>query len=280
VTCGRSGPTWDPAASCNSVGTVPTSPSAARRPVVALRRLLSVPAVALLAAAPVLAACSGDDGAAAPVDGSAAADGGGHDHGGDSEFGSSMGARTVSVEEVAELGPGPSVGEAWSGLLGLNVCGRFLEPPTAVAGPVGGFATPADGTFTLTPTDPGDAGHGATVGDLARLVGIDLSTATISLPETVKPATLDLGATGPDDADLPLAGATLRTGDACTEDVQAEVQLWIYDREAVDTGDGVLQVVTDPEDVAVVEDGMAFVIALSPTSSLPTLPPSALIDQR
>jgi hypothetical protein len=58
------------------------------------------------------------------------------------------------------------------------------------------------------------------------------------------------------------------------------VQLWIYDREAVDTGDGVLQVVTDPEDVAVVEDGMAFVIALSPTSSLPTLPPSALIDQR
>jgi len=74
---------------------------------------------------------------------------------------------------------------------------------------------------------------------------------------------------------LPVAGATFVTGQKCGT-VPAEVQLWVYTRDAANTGNAVRQVVTNPQDVPVVEDGMAFVIAFSPASSLPTLPPSAL----
>lgn len=185
---------------------------------------------------------------------------------------------TYSVDEVADLGPGPDVGERWSGLLGLNVCGRFLDPPPAVTTPKAGFSTAGDGTFELAPESEGDAGHAATVGGLAELADIRIATGEIHLPGTTEPPVVDLGPAGEDLSDVQVAGATLRTGDACGESARGEVQLWVFDRDAVDTGD-VVRVVTDPQDVPVVEDGMAFVIAFSPESSLPTLPPSALIDR-
>lgn len=225
----------------------------------------------MLALAAALGACSSDEPAAPTTSGRD----GGHDHG--SELGSSMEPPTFSVEDVAALGPGPRVGDRWKGLLGLNVCGRFLEPPTAATPASGGFSTAGNGTFELAPGQEADAGHSATVGDLAELVGIEVSTGELRLPSGTQPTSIDLGPAGTDDSDVDVAGAVLRTGDACGESARGEVQLWVYDRAAVDSGD-VVRVVTDPQDVPIVEDGMALVIAFSPESSLPTLPPSALID--
>lgn len=189
---------------------------------------------------------------------------------GDGVYGSSMAPAIVPVAEIAELGPGPSVGDTWRGHLGLNVCGRFLEPPGPAGTPVGGFSADGTGAFTLAPTTEADAGRGATVADLAATVGIGLETGTLSLPPSTTPAAIDL-----DRGPLTLAGATLGTGQDCGG-VRASVQLWVYTPEAAETGEDVRVVVTDPQDVPVVRDGMVFVIALAPTSSLPTLPPSAL----
>lgn len=231
------------------------------------RLVRSIALVPLLVGA--LAACSSDDSASTTTTA-----GDGHDHG----YGSSMEPPTFSVADVADLGPGPKVGDRWSGLLGLNVCGRFLEPPHAVPTPKAGFTTAGDGTFELAPEVEEDAGHGATVGDLAELAGIRMATGELHFPDTTEPPVVDLGPAGEDFSDVQVAGAVLRTGDACGDSARGEVQLWVFDRAAVDTGE-VVRVVTDPQDVPVVEDGMAFVIAFSPESSLPTLPPSALIDR-
>lgn len=191
-------------------------------------------------------------------------------HGG-SPYGSSMSPEVVSVADVTELGPGPQVGQAFGGNLGLNVCGRFLEPPAPVA-PVGGASVDGAGRFTVAPTGATGAGHAATVGEVARAAGVDLATGAVTLPPSTRPVQVDLGSGG---APVAVAGRTLRSGDRCGED-RATVQLWVYTKDAVETGRAVRLVVTDPERTPVVEDGMAFVIAFSPESSLPTLPPSVL----
>jgi hypothetical protein len=210
---------------------------------------------------------SGDDaGRTAQEDGSGQAG-----HGGDGVYGSSMGPETVSASDVADLGPGPEVGDTWSGDVGLNVCGRFLDPPAAVGPPVAGFSTDGSGRFTLSPTAADESGHAATVEHLAALVGITVGTGTMTLPPSTTPAQVDL-----DEGPVTVAGSTMVTGQDCGP-AQATVQLWIYTPDAAASGEDVRVVVTDPQDVPVVEDGMTFVFALAPTSSLPTLPPSALV---
>jgi hypothetical protein len=213
-----------------------------------------------------LAGCSSDD-SASPSTTAGAAHG---DHGGGGTYGSSMAPETVSVAKVADLGPGPRVGDTWTGTVGLNVCGRFLEPPTAAGPPVDGVGTDGTGHFTVAPATEAQAGHAATVGKLLQQTGITMSTGSLSLPDSTRPATIEEG-----NGIQQVAGATFGTGQMCGT-TPAEVQLWIYTKDAADTGTAVRQVVTDPQDVPVVEDGMVFVVAFSPESSLPTLPPSAL----
>ncbi|MFZ4516839.1 MAG: hypothetical protein ACOYOP_00500 [Microthrixaceae bacterium] len=246
------------------------------------RRAALLVAVAVAVVAP--AACS-DGSSSASGDGSSTTapapttapttapngDGDASGHGGHSQYGSAMAPAVVSTQDVAKLGPGPQVGQTFSGNLGLNVCGRFLEPPVPAA-PVGGATVDGAGRFTVAPTSAAEAGHAATVGELARAAGIDLATGSVSLPTTTKPGQVDLGSLG---SPVATAGRTLRSGDPCGKD-RGTVQLWVYSKDAVDTGKDVRMVVTDPERTPVVEDGMAFVIAFSPESSLPTLPPSVL----
>jgi hypothetical protein len=239
-----------------------------RRPFAATLVLLAV------LTAGSLAACADDDrtGAGATT---TAAGGHGDDHGTDSPFGGAMTPRTVSVADVAALGPGPAIGDRWSGELGLNVCGRFLEPPAAVDPPVAGVSTPGDGSFSFAPAAGSDAvGPAATLGTLLAAAGVEAGTGSMTLPPGTRPDSIELTA----DALIPVAGATFRTGERCG-DVPAEVQLWVYSPDAVRTGSDVRIVVTDPEDVPVALDGMAFVLAFAPASSLPTLPPSALVDR-
>jgi hypothetical protein len=232
----------------------------------AVRTALAVPVVLGLLMAG--AGCSSEE----EADPSAARDGSSESgHGGDGVYGSSMGPEIVSVAEVADLGAGPQVGDSWSGDVGLNVCGRFLDPPAAVGPPVAGFSTDGSGRFTLAPTTAEQSGHAATVGSLAALVGITMGTGTMTLPPSTTPARVDL-----DEGPVEVAGSTLNTGQDCGP-AQATVQLWIYTPDAAASGEDVRVVVTDPQDVPVVEDGMTFVFALTPTSSLPTLPPSALV---
>jgi len=230
------------------------------------RRPLLTAIAALVVLGAVPAACSSDDSASTTTTGTGHA---GHD-GGSGTYGSSMAPETVSVAKVAALGPGPRVGDTWTGTIGLNVCGRFLEPPTAAGAPVDGVGTDGTGHFSVVPTTPAQAGHAATVGKLLQQTGISMSTGSLSLPPSTRPATIEQG-TGVEQ----VAGATFGTGQKCGT-TPAEVQLWIYTKEAADTGQAVRQVVTDPLDVPVAQDGMVFVVAFSPASSLPTLPPSAL----
>lgn len=233
------------------------------------RRPAALVAALVAALALVGAACSSDEDGAATT--TTADDGHGHGEG-SSQFGSSMQPDVVSVAELAELGPGPEVGDEWSGWIGLDVCGRFLEPPTPVAPAPGAVSTTGDGSYSVAPTSEAHAGHAATIGGLAEQVGIGLSTGELTLPDTVEPASFDL-----EGAMVQAAGATFRTGETCGG-TPAEVQLWVYSRDAADSGEDVRVIVTDPQDAPVVEDGMAFVIAFAPESSLPTLPPSALVD--
>ncbi len=234
-------------------------------------RILAASVVAVLGL--VVPGCASDDEAGPTTTaGDEAADNShGHDGGASADgYGSSMAAETVSVADIAELGPGPGVGEAWTGQIGLNVCGRFLEPPAAAGQAGSGMSTDGTGTFTVAPTTEDTAGHAATVGALARQLGLSLGTGTVTFPASTTPVSIEQGA-----GDMAVAGATLTTGQRCG-DTPAEVQLWIYTPDAANTGEDVRQVVTDPQDVPIVQDGMVFVVAVSPTSSLPTLPPSAL----
>lgn len=182
-----------------------------------------------------------------------------------------MAPPTATVAQVAALGPGPSVGQTFDGSVGLNVCGRFLSMPAAVpADPSTGFALTSEGHFSVTPTAGAVAGHGATVAGLARMLGVEMSSSKVSF-----------GAGSPEQIEV--AGTTIEVAGhsfgpkATCGDTPAEVQLWVFPKAAVETGQGLVKVVEDPQDVPIVEDGMAFVIAVTPESSLPTLPPSALV---
>ncbi len=181
-----------------------------------------------------------------------------------SQFGSSMGVSRVDVAAVEALGDGPGPGGEWSVPMGVSICGRFVDVPVgeAVDGVVGDA-----GVATVTGSD---AGAVPTVGDYAASVGIELEAGRLTLPSGVTPPELDNT-----DPPTPVAGATFRTGDTCG-DTTAEVQVWVYSEEAARTGDGIMVVTQNPGAIPFAEDGMAMVIALSPESSLPTLPPSAM----
>lgn len=220
--------------------------------------------IVLIALALVAAACSGEessDTTASTAATTTESEFGGHEaHGMDIEIG--------TVDDVAALGAGPSVGERWEIPIGVNVCGRFIETPSS--DPVGGVAAGEGATAVVEPVDEASSGHGATLGDYAESAGISLSTGEIGLPTGIVPPVIEVTGT-----DVPLDGATFRTGDLCGEN-RGEVQVWVYSADAVQTGRGLLTVVTDPERIPFVEEGMALVLAFAPESSLPTLPPSAL----
>jgi hypothetical protein len=236
---------------------------------VTLRVTLAVPVAALALLAVAAAGCSSDDSSSGPS-GSGSGSSQEHGHGGSGTYGSSMAPENVSVADVADLGPGPQVGRTFTGTIGLNVCGRFLEPPVPAGPPVGGVSTDGKGHYTAAPTTAAEAGHAATVGDLLQQVGITMATGSLTLPASTTPATIEEPGLF-----LPVAGATLTTGQTCGK-LPAQVQLWLYTKDAADTGRNVRQVVTDPQNTPIAADGMVFVVAFSPESSLPTLPPSAL----
>lgn len=233
-----------------------------------------VTTVAVVAAAALTTAgCAGSDSPSAATVGSSARDATTTTK---SPYGShaGMAPKTATVADVAKLGSGPSVGEAFHGFVGLDVCGRFLELPVArtvdPAPTTDGISLSPDGRFTVSPTDEAAAGHAATVGGLARLMGVELSGATVELTPDFEPARTEVAG-----ASIELAGATFGP-DARCGDTKAQVELWVYPADAVRTGDGLVKVVDDIGSVPIVQDGMAFVIAVAPESSLPTLPPSAM----
>jgi hypothetical protein len=181
-----------------------------------------------------------------------------------SQYGSSMGTESGDVADVAALGDGPADGTVWEVPVGLSICGRFVDVPPGetvngvTAGPV-------------TATVAGGAGEDApTLGDFAASAGIGLGAGRLTLPADIVPAELDNT-----EPPTPIAGATLATGDTCGETV-GEVQVWVYSADARTTGDGILVVTQDLANVPFAEEGMAMVIAFTPESSLPTLPPSAM----
>lgn len=210
----------------------------------------------------VAPACSGDgdDDPAAATSSTAA-----------SQFGSSMGVTESPASAVAELGDGPSPGQTWSVPVGLNVCGRFIEPltggPTEVAGST--LVATTEGRLEIVAGD--EVSGMPLVADYAELVGMALSTGSLTLPEQVQPAVLDST-----DPITQLAGATLDERTTCGG-VPASVQVWVYSAEATDSGDGILVVGDQPELVPFSQEGMSVVVAFSPESSLPTLPPSAVL---
>lgn len=235
--------------------------------------------VATVMLAPVASGCSGDDVGSGSTATTTTAVSGHSTHGDDdgSAYGShGMEPEVATVEQVRELGPGPRVGETFRGHIGLNVCGRFLEPPPPSTPSDGsassGFITDGRGDYTLTPPTEPVSGHRATIGELASQSGIELSSGKVTFAGSTTPAQIDVAG-----GTTEIAGATFDDTARCG-DVDAQVQLWIYPASGVATGDGVRAVVVDPQDAPVVEDGMAFVIAVTPESSLPTLPPSALLD--
>lgn len=181
-----------------------------------------------------------------------------------SQFGSSMGVTRVDVAEVQALGDGPGPGEQWTVPMGVSICGRFVDVPTGE--PVDGVAGDA-GVAAVSGSGDGEV---PTVGDYATSVGIELEAGRLTMPSDVTPPELDNT-----EPPTPVAGATFRTGDTCG-DTAAEVQVWVYSEEAARTGDGIMVVTQNPAAVPFAEDGMAVVIALTPESSLPTLPPSAM----
>jgi len=199
------------------------------------------------------------------------------EEGGGSQYGShGMEPEVASVAQIGELGPGPAVGQTFQGHIGLNVCGRFLDPPPESTPSDGsassGFTTDGKGDFSVSPPTEAVAGHQATIGELAAQAGIRLSSGKVTFAPTTTPAQIDIAGVS-----MAIAGATFDDATRCG-DVETEIQLWVYPASGVATGDGVRAVVEDPQHTPVVEDGMAFVIAVMPESSLPTLPPSALLD--
>lgn len=218
-----------------------------------IARLLAAASILALA----LAACGGDDA------GDTAASASTSTTEPASQYGSSMGVTPGDVADVAALGDGPADGEVWEVPVGLSVCGRFVDLPTG--DPVGGVTA---GAFSATVEGGGAATP--TVGDLADSAGIELGAGRLTLPEGIVPPELDNT-----DPPTPIAGASFATGDLCGQ-TPGEVQVWVYSEDARESGDGILVVTQDVGNVPFVQEGMAMVIAFTPESSLPTLPPSAL----
>jgi hypothetical protein len=181
-----------------------------------------------------------------------------------SQFGSSMGTQRGDVADVADLGDGPADGAVWEIPVGLSICGRFVDVPAGdavhgvTAGPVS--ATVTGGVDDEPPT----------VGDFAESAGIGLEAGRLTMPDDIVPAELDNT-----DPPTPLAGTTFATGDLCGE-TAGEVQVWVYSTDARESGDGILVVTQDLANVPFAQEGMAVVVAFTPESSLPTLPPSAM----
>lgn len=222
-----------------------------------IARLLSAASILALVLVLALAACGGDDA------GDTAASASTSTTEPASQYGSSMGVTPGDVADVAALGDGPADGEVWEVPVGLSVCGRFVDLPTG--DPVGGVTA---GAFSATVE--GDGAAAPTVGDLADSAGIELGAGRLTLPEGIVPPELDTT-----DPPTPIAGASLATGDLCGQ-TPGEVQVWVYSEDARESGDGILVVTQDVGNVPFVQEGMAMVIAFTPESSLPTLPPSAL----
>lgn len=186
-----------------------------------------------------------------------------------SEHGSHMAPPQVKVSQVVRSGSGPAVGDDWRAWIALNVCGQFLEPTAAE--PVRGIRPLADGTVEISPRDPADAGADAVIGSYVEAVSAQLSTGSLTLPDDVEPAAIEVRGTPVD-----VAGRTFTDGDECG-DVPGKVAVWVYSPEAVRTGNGLVTVVEDPQNVPFIADGMAIVITFTPESSLPTLPPAAAV---
>ena len=248
------------------------------RPRILAPLLLVVATVATLAL--VAGSCGSDDSSAADSSVTSASDphASGHGDGAASSDGSTaygshgMAPKVVTPSEVGDLGPGPSVGQTFTGSLGLNVCGRFLDPPAAASSATTGVSTDGSGRFTVAPPDLATAGEDATIGELLDLIGVDLSAGSVTFPATTEPAQIQVAT-----ASLGIAGATFGEDFTCG-DVATKVQLWVYSADAVATGQDVRAVEVDPQDTPIAQDGMAFVVTVTPESSLPTLPPSALQD--
>jgi hypothetical protein len=184
-----------------------------------------------------------------------------------SQFGSSMGVVDGTVDDVAALGDGPPADATWSVPVGVSVCGRFVDVPSGDEADAGG------GTVTAVPGRAEVRGGGdavPTLGDYAEAAGLELGAGRLGLPEGTSPAEIDSV-----EPPMVIAGNSFRSGDDCGP-TPAEVQVWVYSEEAVRTGDGILVLTQDLANVPFSQEGMAVVIALSPESSLPTLPPSAL----
>lgn len=242
-----------------------TSPAVDPTPVRRTRRRAAPALVALATCGALLAGCgSGDDSSASTSTSTTEPA---------SQFGSSMGVSDGTVADVAALGDGPPPGATWSVPVGVSVCGRFVDLPsdqtpddTAPDDTAPTPVTAAPGRASLR----GDGDRVPTLGDYAEAAGIELGAGRLGLPQGTSPAEIDSV-----DPPLAIAGAELRSGVDCGS-TPAEVQVWVYSEDAVRTGDGILVVTQDLANVPFSQEGMAVVIAFSPESSLPTLPPSAL----
>ena len=224
----------------------------------------------------VAGSCGGSDETASSTTATTSSSSGHSGHGSSADDGSTkygshgMAPTVVTPEQVAALGAGPSTGATFNGTLGLNVCGRFLNPPAAASSATTGMSTDGSGRFSVTPPNDAVAGHHATVEELLALVGVELSSRSVTFPASTTPAQFPVNK-----ASVAVAGATFDNDFKCG-DTAAKVQLWVYSADAVATGNEVRAVEVDPQNTPIVEDGMAFVVTVTPESSLPTLPPVAL----
>lgn len=189
-------------------------------------------------------------------------------HTGDQKYGGVHAPPVVKASEVAKSGPGPKVGDTWTASVGVNVCGRFLDPLPGVG--TNGITPQPNGTIEIAPRTSAESGLALTLADYASSVGLSLKTGEFTLPSTVTPAEIVVGK-----STVALAGQTMKDGADCGG-TKANVVVWVYSKEAVETGKGLVTVIKDPEDIPFPTNGMAMVITLSPESSLPTLPPSAV----
>lgn len=189
-----------------------------------------------------------------------------HDH---SSENSALAPETVLAGDIAELGAGVATGEQATVWLGVNVCGRFVEIPSG--GPVGGLGVDAGGLLEISPGVGDPSGHEVTAGAVMDLIDLQLGTGEMSFGPGWGAQEVVL-----DERTVALADTTFATGDSCGTE-QGEVQLWYYTPAAVNSGEELRLVVTDPQDVPVLESGTALTVAFAPSSSLPTLPPAALV---
>jgi len=234
-----------------------------------------------LAIAVLITGCSGGDGSAEPADvfeseRSRPTDSSEHDHSADA---SALAPRTVLPGDIAELGDGIAPGESMDLWLGLNVCGRFVDLPVmtdADASPgATTMAVDPTGRLTVSAGPEGPSGHEVTLGAVSEILDLELATGRLDFGDEWAGRSVGEG-----DEAMQLGGASLATGGECglgPESEPAEVQLWYYTPAAVASGEEVRMVVTDPERTPLLEGGSAVTIAFAPVSSLPTLPPAALV---